>query len=314
MSTEDDVIARIKEHMGSLVAPGAWGFLDDAALLPPLATGYTRIVTTDVVVEGVDFDRTLYPLVYAGARALAQNLSDVAAMGAAPVGFVWSLAVPRARIDDLFELVRGAAALARTRRVPLFGGDLSSTVGPIVCSITAFGDVQGFPVRRSGARVGDDVWLTAPVGASAAGLRRLRQGDVPVGGTVAAFDAWVRALPELEGRAVRAHLRPLPPDGAALAGCASACIDISDGLAKDAHRLAAASAVALDLDDLPLAVDAAGTLADALGGGEDYALLFTMAHGAAPPIESLRIGRVIKGEGVWHVGERVVAAGFDHFG
>lgn len=312
MTTEDDVIARIKERMGSLIAPGAWGFDDDAAMLPPVAIGRTRIVTTDVVVEGVDFDRTLYPLVYAGARALAQNLSDVGAMGASPVGFLWSLAVPRAFLgDDLDEFVRGAAALAKTRRVPLFGGDLSSTAGPMVCSITAFGDVEGFPVRRSGARAGDDVWLSAPVGASAAGLRRLQRRDAPSG--IAAFDAWMRALPEPEGRAVRAHLRPLPPDGAPLAGRATACIDISDGLAKDAHRLAAASAVALDLDGLAAAIDPAATPEDALGGGEDYALLFTLPHGAAAPIEGVHIGRVVEGEGVWHAGDRLVAAGFDHF-
>jgi thiamine-monophosphate kinase len=314
MTTEDDVIGCIRESFGALVAPGAWGFADDAALMPPVPEGRTRVVTTDVVVEGVDFDRTLYPLVYAGARALAQNLSDVGAMGASPVGFLWSLAVPRASLGaDLEEFVRGAAALAKTRRVPLFGGDLSSTAGPLVCSITAFGDVEGFPIRRSGARLGDDVCLTSPVGASTAGLRRLKRGDAPAA-DVARFGQWMRALPELEARAVRAHLRPLPPDGTVLAGRATSCIDISDGLARDAHRLAAASGIALDLDQLPAAVDPAATLEDAIGGGEDYALLFTVPHGASPALECLRIGRVVEGEGVWHAGRRVASTGFDHFG
>lgn len=311
---ELDLIGRIRDAFGSVVAPGAWSFSDDAALMPPLLPRHTRVITTDMVVEGVDFDRTLYPLAYAGARALAQNLSDVGAMGGTPTGFVWSLAIPRADVGEaLDDFVRGTAALAKTRRVPLFGGDLSSTTGPLTCSITAFGDVDGQPVRRSGARVGDDVWLTWPVGASAAGLRRLRARDAPVDDP-AKFDAWLRALPDAEARIVRAHIRPLPPDGAALAGRATSCIDVSDGLAIDAHRLARASGVRLELDALAAAIDADATRDDALAGGEDYALLFTLpsAHGK-PPIEAVRIGRVVEGDGVWADSARIESKGFDHF-
>lgn len=310
---ENDLIARIKDAFGSVVAPGAWSFGDDAALMPPLLARHTRVITTDVVVEGVDFDRALYPLAHAGARALAQNLSDVGAMGGTPTGFLWSLALPR---DDVAgavdEFVRGAAALAKMRRVPLFGGDLSSTTGPFTCSITAFGDVDGQPVRRSGARVGDDVWLSAPVGASSAGLRRLRMRDAPADDP-AAFDAWLRALSDAEARVVRAHIRPLPPDGAALARRATACIDVSDGLAIDAHRLARASKVRLDLDALSAAIDVDGTREDALAGGEDYALLFTLPRGQSAPIDAVRIGRVVEGEGVTSAGVALAAQGFDHF-
>ena len=297
--------------------PGAWGFDDDAAMLPPVPMGRMRVVTTDVVVEGVDFDRALYPLVYAGARALAQNISDVAAMGAAPVGFVWSLAVPRGSLGaDLDEFVRGAAAFAKTRRVPLFGGDLSSTSGPLVCSITAFGDVDGFPVRRSGARPCVTTCGSPP-------RRRLGRGPAspPEGGRARRQrQRRRRGLRRVDARAPRSRGQggarpraPFAPDGAPLAGRATSCIDISDGLAKDAHRLAAASAAALRLDSLQLAIDPAATPEDALGGGKDYALLFTLPAGASPPIESVRIGRVVEGEGVWHAGDRVVAAGFDHF-
>lgn len=320
-ASERDLIERIRDAFGTAgVAPGAWSFSDDAALMPPLLHPRgTRIVTTDVVVEGIDFDRALYPLHYAGARALAQNLSDVAAMGATPVGFVWTLSIPPAdtgaaldELMDLMDFVRGAAALAKTRRVPLLGGDLSSTTerGPLTCSITAFGDVDGQPVKRSGAKVGDGVWLTSPVGAAAAGLRRLRAR----GAAAAPFDAWLRALPDSDARAVRAHICPLPPDGAPLAGRATACIDVSDGLAIDAHRLAAASNVRLELDALAAAAVAAGATRDeALHGGEDYALLFTLPAAMAPPIEAVRIGRVVEGSGVWADGVAIAPRGFDHF-
>lgn len=297
------------------VAPGALSLQDDAALLPHVP-GRQRVVTTDVVVEGVDFDRALYPALYAGMRAMTQNLSDLGAMGAAPLGFVWSLALPASWTEDeILDFARGAAVPAKLLRCALYGGDLSRTAGPLVCSITAFGDVEGAPLLRSGARPGDDVWLSAPLGASAAGLRRLRQGDAPR--DAAAFRAWLQGLPELEARAVRAHLQPALPDGTRLVGHANACMDVSDGLSLDAHRLAVASGVRLDLDALDAGRDPAATLEDALAGGEDWALLFT-ARGA-PPLDAVRIGRVQAAArpddvGVWASGQRLTPRGWQHFG
>ena len=318
MKDEAAIIADVKRAFGGLVAPGAYDFADDAAMIPPVLGARSRVITTDVVVEGVDFDRALYPSVYAGFRALAQNLSDVAAMGAFPIGFVWSLAIPPAWLDDaalpLADFVRGAAILAKLRTVPLFGGDLSSTSGPLVCSITAWGDVDGVPVRRAGANAGDDVYASAPLGASARGLAILRAApprDRPGPVDLRAFEAWLRALPGDEARCVRAHLSPLPADGREMAGVATACIDVSDGLALDAHRLARASGVRIDLDALDDAVAPGAARDDALFGGEDYALLFTVPKGARA--EGLRIGRVVDGEGVWDRGARVIPRGFDHF-
>ncbi len=314
MTSEASLIGRIRKVFGGLVAPGAYEFVDDAAMIPPVVGHRARVITTDMVVEGVDFDRALYPLAYAGFRALAQNLSDVAAMGAVPVGFVWSLAVPPSfSDDDVEEFARGAAILAKIRRVPIYGGDFSSTPGPMVCAVTAFGDVEGVPVRRSGARPGDEVWLSGPVGASAAGLRllggrALEQGGGPV--DTDAFESWLRALPDDAAACVRAHVRPVPGDGAPLAGVATACIDVSDGLALDAARLAQASGVRLDLDEVPVAPGA--THDEAWHGGEDFKLLVT-----APPRQriedAVRVGVVAAGAGVTEKGARVEPRGWDHF-
>jgi thiamine-monophosphate kinase len=319
--SEAELIDDIWRAFGPLVAPGAYDFVDDAAMIPPLLTSSAgeraRVITTDVVVEGVDFDRALYPLVYAGFRALAQNLSDVASMGAVPTGFVWSLALPPTwSRDDVGELARGAAILAKLRKVPLFGGDLSSMPAGSSASIaiTAFGDVTGLPIRRSTALVDDDVFLLAPnaLGASAAGLRLLRARP-----SSAPFDAWLRALAVDEAACVSAHIKPLPADGALLVHArASACIDLSDGLAKDADRLARASGVSLALDGTALAsVTAAGATRDeALHGGEDYALVFTSSsRAAAERVGAVHIGRARAGQGVLVDDAPLAPQGFDHF-
>ena len=314
--SEAELIDDIKRAFGGLVAPGAYDFVDDAAMIPPVLGDRARVITTDLVVEHVDFDRALYPIAYAGYRALAQNLSDVAAMGAVPVGFVWSLAIPRSwSRADVAELARGAAILAKLRRVPIFGGDLSSTTegAPLVCSITAFGDVEGLPVRRSGARAGDDVFVLGAddrpaLGASAAGLRLLRSRGAH------AFDAWLRALGEDEARCVRAHITPRPADGSLLARVASACVDVSDGFARDLGRMASASNVAIHVDeDAFAAATAAGALREeALHGGEDYALLFTASPGARVP-GAAKIGVVVDGAGVRLGGAALAPQGYDHF-
>lgn len=307
---EAAIIAAVADAFGPLVAPGAYGFEDDAAALPPAAIGGTRVITTDVMVEGVDFDLSLYPPEYVGIRALAQNLSDLSAMGAWPVGFVWSIALPDSWLDPqlarLRALAAGAAHLAAQWQAPLFGGDLSKTTGPLVVSITALGDTRGPPVRRAGARPGDALWLSGPVGASARGLRLLRTRD----SHVTSFDAWLRALPEVDAAQVRAHIAPAPADPQILAG-ATAAIDVSDGLALDAHRLARASRVRLELDDVARAIAPGAHREDGLSGGEDYVLLFTAPDVART--DAIKVGRVLEGEGVWSLGVPVEARGYDHF-
>jgi thiamine-monophosphate kinase len=242
------------------------------------------VATTDVIVEGRDFRRDWSSPQDVGAKAAAQNLADVAAMGAVPtcllVGLVAPADLPVAWAVGLSEgLALGCAGTG----AGVVGGDLSS--GPVVVvAVTALGDLEGrTPVLRSGARPGDLVAVAGSLGRSAAGLAVLESG-VPVVGQ--AVDV------------VQTHRRPEPPYAAgpqaARAG-ATAMLDVSDGLLRDAGRIADASEVCLDLDDAALGASFAEPLrplADALGadpwtwvltGGEDHGLLATFPPGAVPP-------------------------------
>lgn len=316
---EADVVAAIRD---AFARAGALGdpLDDDAATLPAQAHGAVRIVTTDAAVQGVDFDDALYPLRFAGVRAIAQNVSDVVAMGARPVAFVWALATPKEWAVDgrLQAFVEGAAAEARRARMPLLGGDLSSTTGPFVASVTAFGDVRGTAVRRGGARPGDGVYVARPLGASAAGLRALLAARA--GGR---FDAWLARQDGLARAAIAAHLDPRPPveAGPLLAGRATSCIDVSDGLAIDLARVCAASGVGAVLDALDDGVHPAASRDDALSGGEDFVPLFTTSdEKLLDAIEAVcgerpvRVGRIVAGAGVVLDGRPLAPAGWDHFG
>jgi thiamine-monophosphate kinase len=327
---EDDVVAAIRAEFAAVGAHAEPEDADAWRIDQLLATH----ATTDAVVEGVDFDRALYPLSYAGHRALAQNLSDLYAVDAEPGGFVWSLAIPtddehregkgndpdgkrpalpRWSLDDVRAFARGAARLAAAVGCPLLGGDLSSTTGPLVGSITCFGRAGGLTVARSGARPGQGIWLTRRLGASARGLRLLQAARV--GADDGIFHRWLRGLPAPEQRAVRAHVEPAPFHGLeCLSDYGVAAIDVSDGLARDAARLARTSGVAIELDRLDDAVDVAAgaSVDDALHGGEDWALLFAVPDGLVPP-GCVRIGHARAGQGLTAGGVPVVGRGFDHF-
>jgi thiamine-monophosphate kinase len=269
---------------------------------------------TDVVVEGVDFDRALYPLAFAGHRALAQNLSDLAAVDADPTGFFWGLAIPSSwSLADTVAFARGAAALAAAAQCPLLGGDLSRTGGAMTAALTVLGRASGLSVARSGAKPGQGMWLTRRVGASARGLRLL-QAERP-GEDEATFRRWLDGLSVVDRRAVLAHVAPTPFHHLEqLSDFAVAAIDVSDGLARDAARLARTSKVGIDLDRLDDAIDtAAGASADdALRGGEDWAVLFAVPEGLLPP-GCIRVGRVVAGAGVRVDGIAIDARGYDHF-
>jgi thiamine-monophosphate kinase len=199
----------------------------------------------------------------------------------------------------------GAARAAALHACPLLGGDLSRTDGPLVCAVTMFGDVHGARHTRGGAKAGDVVWLSRKTGASAAGLRALQAGLRP------------QDAQGPHALALRAHLTPTPelPLGQALVGIASACMDVSDGLLLDLSRLAAASGVAINLTGLDEAIDVAAgaTAADAYGGGEDWALLFTTAAATAPSAGAIRLGEVMAGTGLWRGGQALAPQGWDHF-
>ena len=268
----------------TLLGPG-----DDAAVV---AAGDGRVVVTaDVVVEGADFTREWSSGADVGAKVAAQNLADVAAMGAVPTALVVSLvAPPDTDVEWALDLSRGLAAACEGTGAGVVGGDLSS--GPLlVVAVTALGDLQGrAPVRRDGARVGDVVAVAGVLGHSAAGLDLLRAGREQV-------------APHL----VAAHRRPHPPyalgPAASLAG-ATAMLDVSDGLVRDLGRVADASGVTISVDSgragfltAPLEAAASTMGADALGwvltGGEDHALAACFPRGTALPAGFVEVGEVL---------------------
>ena len=228
---------------------------DDAALVVPPIGGL--LLATDVVVAGVHADLSLTGLDDLGWKAIAVNVSDIAAMGGRPTHSLVSVVGPPDVDIDL--LYAGIADAIEAYGCPVIGGDLSSG-DQLVVSVTLVGEVgEGPPVLRSGALPGDALFVTGPLGASAAGLRLLREGRPDDG-------------PEL----VAAHRRPqarVAEGRAARRAGATAMVDVSDGLAADVRHLAEQSGVGVVLDSVPVAAGA--TIEEALGGGEDYELVFS---------------------------------------
>ena len=295
---ERAVVARI--HARVPPAPGGVtvGIGDDAAVVEP-DRGALTVVTTDTLVEGVHFDRSISSAADTGHKALAVNLSDLAAMGALPRHALLALSLPAScAVADVDALVEALVSLAARHRTALVGGDVTASPGPLVVGVTAVGSVGRRRVlRRDTAQPGDIVYLSGTIGAAAAGLAALRvraevpcptPADPPEGGSASAPGPVPDAHPGLDGCVAR-HRRPEPRValGTALGRnrAARACIDLSDGLGDAVHRIAAASraGVELDVEALPIDpaarawFDAAGLdpVLAALDGGEDYELVFT---------------------------------------
>lgn len=296
------IFPRLPESDATIVGPG-----DDAAVLA--APDGRFVVTTDMMVHGPDFRLAWSGPVDLGWKAAATNLSDVAAMGAVPTALVVAIAAPPETPVAWLEGVADGFRLACTELAPgcgVVGGDLSVSQ-TLTIAVTAFGDLGGRrPVLRSGARPGDIVAVSGALGQAAAGLRTLFAEAVDAAGEpdAARLAAVVAAHPET----VSAQLRPRPPiaDGplAADAG-ATAMLDLSDGLALDARRVAEASGVAIDLDPAALGPDPR----TALTGGEDHGLLATFPPGTALPGAFRPIGAVRDGRGLL-----VAGAPFDERG
>jgi thiamine-monophosphate kinase len=234
---------------------------DDAAVLGPVEG--RLVLTTDLSVAGVHGDLALIGLDDLGWRALASAVSDVAAMGARPDGALVAVAGPPT--TDLDLLYEGVAASSEAHGCPVVGGDLSSA-HELVVAVAVTGHVKGDPgpVLRSGARAGDHLFVTGPLGGGAAGLRALQAGAAA---GARGRSGWVDPVEE-------AHRRPrarlAEGEAARLAG-AAAMVDVSDGLLADLGHLADASGVGFRLDQVPVCPGA--TIEDALGGGEDYELV-----------------------------------------
>ena len=308
-ASEAELIRRYFHGLGAPRADVALGIGDDAALLQ-VPAGSQLVLTTDALAEGAHFLPGAAPRAL-GHRALAVNLSDIAAMGAEPTWMLLALILPEADEPWLAEFAAGLDALARRHGVALVGGNLCR--GPLSITITLAGCVpQGQALRRDGARPGDALYVSGTLG-DAAGGRELAHGGAP--------------HPQLP--------QPRVTLGVALRGLASACIDISDGLCVDATRLLQASGCAGQIDSarLPLSQAlrqqfGARALPLALGGGEDYELLFSADAARGAAIEQLaarlgvpisRIGAVRSGAGLAvnssNCDPAVTAAptAFDHF-
>ncbi len=308
------ITARFARGRDVLVGPG-----DDAAVLA--APDARVVVTTDLLLEGRHFRRDWSSGVDVGHKAAAQNLADVAAMGARPTGLFVGFAAPGdLTVDWALALADGLAAECASAGASVAGGDISSA-DAIMLGVTALGDLEGrAPVLRSGARPGDVVVLAGSVGRAEAGLALLTAGRGHDAGVDAGVDAGWAGL-------VAAHRRPRPPyplgPAFAAAGAHAMC-DVSDGLVQDLGHIAAASQVRIDLDLAALAADgplrsaAAELGADPLDwvltGGEDHALVACLPPSAVIPAGCEQIGQVLPGAGVTLAGRPAVGrGGWSHF-
>lgn len=314
---------------GGAVAPPSLvlGIGDDCALLAP-EPGQQLAISSDMLVEGRHFFADVDPATL-GHKALAVNLSDLAAMGATPLGFTLALALPQADEAWLAAFSQGLLALAQQHACPLVGGD--TTRGPLNLCITVFGQVPvGQALRRSGARVGDDIYLSGTVGDARLALEAL------LGHTTLPADALQRTRQRLECPTPRLAL------GHALRGIATAAADVSDGLLGDLGHILTASGVGAELWPEALRQSAAVSpdvrqqapeLAwpCILAGGDDYELVFTAPPSARQAVQAVaqsthttatRMGRVTAGRGVVLLGADdqplppggiPVVSGFDHF-
>jgi len=315
---EFDLVARIKARAATAMGTRedvVLGIGDDAALLQ-LPAGRQLVVATDTLNEAVHFPLETAPADL-GWKALAVNLSDLAAMGATPAWCTLSLSLHAAQPTWLDAFLDGFLSLAAQHGVALVGGD--TTRGPLSICVTAHGHVDAdSALRRSGAQVDDDLWVTGTLGDAAAALSQWRAGGAAEPALRARLD---RPTPRLEV-------------GRALTNIAHACIDVSDGLLADVGHVCDASGVGarLDVDALPASsrlramFTAETRRVLQTSGGDDYELCFAAASpqreaitaiGAATGVPMTRIGTIIAGGGVeslvdgshWHPPRR----GFDHF-
>ena len=319
----EHIRSRLPAHPTSLlIGPG-----DDAAVLAP-TRGALQVLTTDALVEGVHFDRRFSSLSDIGYKALAVNVSDIAAMGATPEFVLLSLILPggfsRTELDELLDGVLEMAAEARTS---VAGGNISRSPGPLIVDVTATGSVRPRRVlARSGGQPGDFIYVTGSIGGAAAGLGALQSGSAALGGAMSG--------------PVRRHQRPQPRlrFGSLLGRnrAASACMDLSDGLADAVRQIAEASGTGATIDAslLPIDPEASAWFANqgqdpvlaALTGGDDYELLFTVprklrgrfrgvqTHAQGLPVT--RIGELTEAREVSLLldgGSQPVPEGFTHF-
>lgn len=300
--------------MSTLGHLGEFGFIDRLrAIVPDLQSDDDAAVvdhlalTADALVEKIHFRTDWSSPSDIGWKAVSVNVSDLAATGARPRWLLMTVCAPPATTTEFLDGVyRGVAEACASYGCALVGGD-TVRADEIVLSVAAIGTLDGPPLRRSGARVGDVVAVTGPLGRAACGVNLLLSQDPK------------KVSPDDALACMDAHRRPLARTDAALHN-AHACIDISDGLASDARHLADASGVGIVIDTLPVAVEveriaaARGWDAEAivLSGGEDFELLYALPA-SQPHADLIPVGRVVDGSGVTYKDKPLEARGFDHF-
>jgi thiamine-monophosphate kinase len=325
---ERQVIARIRERVPAAPSFVVIGIGDDAAVLEPVRNRLD-VVTTDAAVEGVHFDRRIMPPAAIGHRVLAANLSDLAAMGAEPRTALLSLMLPDALpLADLDAMLDGFLALAARTGTHLVGGNVTRSPAPLVIDVTLSGAAKRRKVlTRSGARPGDELWVSGSIGGAAAGLAWLMAhppGATPTGPAADAVRRFLVPEPRLRLGILAGRTR-----------AASAAMDLSDGLADAVRQVCEASGTGaiVEAAALPIhsAVAGAGdgpeaVVDRALAGGEDYELLLAVPRRAGrrfaeaarlARVEVTRIGAltpaaaglVLRSE----AGDRGIPAGFEHF-
>ena len=313
------ITARLAMPSWVVVGPG-----DDAAVIEP-ERGALGVLTTDAQVEGVHFDQQFVPPDAIGHRALAVNLSDLAAMGATPRAVLLSLVLPDALDVAIADgILDGLLALAAAHNVVVVGGNISRSPGPMMVDVTAVGAVRRRRLlTRAGARPGDGVYVTGTIGDASVGLQSLQtpRGPAPD----ACQERYLRPQPRVRAGMLLGRNR-----------AASACMDMSDGLADAIRQVAEASQVGIALDASAVPIgdevrrwhDAQGnSVVDAaIGGGDDYELLFTVRPVHQGRLRDVRrrlgglpitkIGLVTKERRLsvqTEAGERQLPEGFDHF-
>jgi len=308
--SERELVARIQQHLPPAPDWVLVGIGDDAAVVEP-ERNRVEVLTIDAIVEGVHFDRAFVPPDAIGHRALAVNLSDLAAMGAAPRLALLSMVLPSAfPLADFDAIARGIAALAASHRLHVAGGNLTRSPGPLMIDVAVMGTVKRRQaLTRSGARPGDDVYVSGSIGSAAAGLRVLRDLVRRQSAVINQQSFVSRLSRQTEGRRlvtddhrlvpgdlgltiddwrlVTAYLHPVPRVRLGLLvarnRAAAACMDLSDGLADAVHQMADASGVGMTIDAGALPIDpcaraffeaqGADAVIDAVTGGDDYELL-----------------------------------------
>jgi len=284
---EHALIARIRARLPAAPAFVVVGIGDDAAVLEPERNAL-EVITTDSQVEGVHFDFAFCSAADVGHKALAVNLSDIAAMGASPRIALLSLVLPPAwPAVDVDALVDSMAALAARAKVSIVGGNIARSPGPLVVDLTVTGSVHRRRVlTRSGGRAGDDLYVTGSLGGAALGLQLLQANH---GDTSTAAERYRRPEPRLRFGILLGRNR-----------AARACVDLSDGLGDGVRQIGEASGVGAVIDASAVPIERGATLVDALSGGEDYELLFAVSPKLRRRLDGVR--RLTKDLAVTRIG------------